>query len=306
VTRIDSSNRNNWDEILNGFAAKIGANKMLTQGPGGNISYKDGSQFWIKASGMHLKDALNRQIFVGLDLHETRRNIENGVEHFPNRYGDFDNGLRSSIETSMHAQIEAPFVAHVHSVGAVSMSLLLDQSRAIRTASQFCKVSYAPYVRPGIELARVISEVIEPDSRAVLLGNHGLTVWGESSSECIGIIENLERIWAEEFEVESSKLTDVDNSWAEVLSKGILVPDEVVFLGKNPFHGKKLSEDVQELLSPFAKEKYDESDWISDFVEVLSIVAKNVRNFEGVRYLNSEEIAELVNWDAEKFRQGSK
>ena len=29
----------------------------------------------------------------------------------------------------------------------------------------------------------------------------------------------------------------------------------------------------------------------------------NVRNFEGVRYLNSEEIAELVNWDAEKFRQ---
>jgi len=293
-------------EELRFLANEIGSNKLLTQGPGGNISYKDGNQLWIKASGTHLKDALTEQIFVGLDLLETRSNIHNKIENFPNRFGEINNGLRSSIETSMHAQIEAPYVAHVHSVGSVSMSLLLDQNRAIRSASNFCKVSYAAYIRPGIGLARAIREVVEPDSRAVLLGNHGLTVWGDSSSECMEIIENLERIWGEEFQNQSTKLTDGDSSWKKVLTNGILVPDEVVFLGEKPFFSDILNDDVQELLSPFARKKYGESEWIADFVDVLSMIAKNVGNFEEVRYLNSDEIAELVNWDAEKFRQGSK
>jgi len=293
-------------EELRFLANEIGSNRLLTQGPGGNISYKDGNQLWIKASGTHLKDALVKQIFVGLDLLETRSNIHNDIENFPNRFGEIDNGLRSSIETSMHAQIEASYVAHVHSVGSVSMSLLLDQNRAIRSASNFCKVSYAPYIKPGIGLARAIKEVVEPDSRAVLLGNHGLTVWGGSSSECMDIIENLERIWVKEFQDESTKLTNGDSSWKKVLAKGILVPDEVVFLGEKPFSGDISNDDVQELLSPFARERYGESKWIADFVDVLSIIAKNVGNFEEVRYLDSKEISDLVNWDAEKFRQGGK
>ena len=293
-------------EELRFLANEIGGNRLLTQGPGGNISYKDGNQLWIKASGTHLKDALVKQIFVGLDLLETRSNIHNEIENFPIRFGEIDSGLRSSIETSMHAQIEAPYVAHVHSVGSVSMSLLLDQNRAIRSASNFCKVSYAPYIRPGIGLARAIREVVEPDSRAVLLGNHGLTVWGDSSSECMDIIENLERIWGEEFQEQTSKHTDDDSSWKKVLTNGILVPDEVVFLGEKPFFNDILNDDIQELLSPLARKKHYESEWIADFVDVLSMIAKNVENFEKVRYLNSDEIAELVNWDAEKFRQDSK
>lgn len=291
---------------MNNFSAEIGENKRLTQGPGGNISYKDGNQLWIKASGTHLKDAQKKQIFVGLDLNEARRNIQNRIENFPIRFGDMDNGLRPSIETSMHAQIDSPFVAHVHSVGAVSMSILLDQSRAIRTASQFCKVSYAPYVRPGIGLARAIREVVEPDARAVLLGNHGLTVWGDSSSECMEIIDNLERIWTTEFEDETTKSVTGHGSWEKVLSEGILVPDEVVFLGEHPFRRDVYGGEVRELLSPFAKVKSEESDWIADFVDVLTMIAKNVKNSDNIRYLTDGEIDQLLNWDAEKFRQSNK
>ena len=294
-----------WPVELDEFAHQIGANRLLTQGPGGNISFKDGNQLWIKASGTHLKDALEKQIFVGLDLLETRMNIQNEIENFPNRFGDIENGLRSSIETSMHAQIDAPYVAHVHSVGSVSMSILIDQSRAIQAASKFCKVSYAQYVRPGIGLARAVREVVEPDSRAVLLGNHGLTVWGDSASECMDTIEHLEKIWLEEFDVEPTKSSSVNQSWKNVLKEGILVPDEVVFLGENPFQFNFVSENTPEILSVFASAKYSESEWIADFVDVLTMIAKNVKNSDNIRYLTDGEIDQLLNWDAEKFRQSN-
>jgi rhamnose utilization protein RhaD (predicted bifunctional aldolase and dehydrogenase) len=295
-----------WPAELDEFAHLIGANRLLTQGPGGNISYKDGNHLWIKASGTHLKDALNKQIFVGLDLSEARSNIQNNIEHFPIRFGDINNGLRSSIETSMHAQIYAPYVAHVHSVGSVSMSILLDQSRAIRSSSKFCKVSYAQYIRPGIGLARAVREAIEPDSKAVLLGNHGLTVWGDSPSECIDTIENLEAIWAAEFQIDSKKATVEGLSWKNLLAQGILVPDEVVFLGKSPFLTDSSGDNHLDIMSPLTGVKYKEVEWIADFVDVLSLIAKNVRNYKEVRYLTDHEIAELLDWEAEKFRQGKK
>ena len=295
-----------WPAELDEFAHQIGANRLLTQGPGGNISYKDGNQLWIKASGTHLKNALDEQIFVGLDLIETRINIQNEIENFPNRFGNINNGLRSSIETSMHAQIDAPYVAHVHSVGSVSMSILLDQSRAIRTASKVCKVSYAQYVRPGIGLARAVREVVEPDSRAVILGNHGLTVWGDTTSECMDIIENLEKIWVGEFEVQPTNSVTDNHAWKNVLTEGILVPDEVVFLGENPFQYDLVSDKTIEPLSSFATAKYRESEWVADFVDVLTMIAKNVENYKEIRYLRDGEIAELLNWDAEKFRQNNK
>jgi rhamnose utilization protein RhaD (predicted bifunctional aldolase and dehydrogenase) len=294
-----------WPPELDEFAHLIGANRLLTQGPGGNVSFKDGNQLWIKASGTHLKDARAKQIFVGLDLSEARSNIQNEIESFPIRFGDTNNGLRSSIETSMHAQIDAPYVAHVHSVGSVSMSILSDQTRAIRTASKFCKVSYAQYIRPGIGLARAVKEAVEPDSKAVLLGNHGLTVWGDSPTECIDTIENLERIWSGEFENNFENPSRETLSWNYLLAQGILVPDEVVFLGENPFLSHLPSHNPLDMLSPFASSKCRETEWIADFVDVLGLIAKNVGDFKEVRYLKNHEIAELLNWEAEKFRQGN-
>jgi ribulose-5-phosphate 4-epimerase/fuculose-1-phosphate aldolase len=291
---------------LRDFAANIGGNRLLTQGPGGNVSYKNQKELWIKASGTNMKDALKREIFVGLDLAETRANIKEGLENFPIRYGNTESGLRSSIETSMHAQIEAPYVAHVHSVGSVSMSILLDQKLAIRLASDAYKVSFVPYVRPGIGLAKAIREVAEPDTQAVLLGNHGLTVWGDSSEECLEIITNLEKIWSQEFHRTSSNSVCKPGDWTEVLTNGILVPDEVVFLGNNPFEKFSGSENISDFLSKTARKQLENTGWIRDFIEVLEIVAKNVGGYEFIRYLTQSEIAELTDWDAEKYRQGIK
>jgi hypothetical protein len=84
------------------------------------------------------------------------------------------------------------------------------------------------------------------------------------------------------------------------------VPDEVVFLGENPFQFDFVSENTSEILSAFASAKYSEAEWITDFVDVLTMIAKNVKNSDNVRYLTDNEIDQLLNWDAEKFRQSNK
>ncbi|MBK7285418.1 MAG: hypothetical protein IPI83_14890 [Sphingomonadales bacterium] len=50
-------------------SARIGADPMLIQGPGGNTSFKSGDELWVKASGAWLAEALEgahiRGRFVG-------------------------------------------------------------------------------------------------------------------------------------------------------------------------------------------------------------------------------------------------
>jgi len=298
-----------WPRTLNSFAALIGSDRNLTQGPGGNISLKEDGRIWIKASGTHLKDALLKPIFVGLDLVEARQNISDGDEIFINRFGLNENSLRASIETAMHVQIQAPYVAHVHSVGSVSMSVLLDQEVAIKTAQSFCEVVYVPYVKPGIKLARELERALTPNSKAALLGNHGLTVWGDSSEECMEIIQNLEQIWNEA--LQKSALPQQDQieqieGWKEVLSRGVLVPDEIVFLGDSAFCFNDSAIDAFSLLSIENQKEVNGSDWLRDFVNILEVAARYVRNPDRLRYLTASEIAELISWDAEKYRQDLK
>ncbi len=292
-----------WPHEIDELSFKIGSNVNLTQGPGGNVSFKRGNELWIKASGTHLKNARAMPIFVGLDLDETRRNIEGGIELFPNRFGFSDANLRASIETSMHAQIEAPFVAHVHSVGSVSMSLLVDESLAINSASHYCKVSYVPYVRPGLGLATAFRDSVDTKSKAAILGNHGLTVWGDSTEECIEILNTLEGIWVDQFDSINVETSTSASNWKDVLTKGILVPDEVVFLGENPFRNLTPNVNVKDGLSDLAKLNLDRSVWLEEFVEVLELIAKNVNDPNKVKYLNQTNIDQLLNWEAEKYRQ---
>jgi len=303
MTHYASNVTRPWPQEIDDFAFRIGSNVKLTQGPGGNVSFKRGNELWIKASGTQLKDARVMPIFVGLDLGETRRHIEEGIELFPNRFGNSDVGLRASIETSMHAQIEAPFVAHVHSVGSVSMSVLIDESLAINSASHYCKVSYVPYVRPGLGLAAAFKDSVDTKSRAAILGNHGLTVWGDSAQECIEILNTLEGIWVNQFDLVNLETNTTGSNWRKVLAQGILVPDEVVFLGEYPFRNLTPNLSAKNGLSDLANLNLGRSAWLEEFVEVLELVAKNVNDPNKVKYLDQANIDQLLNWEAEKYRQ---
>ena len=50
------------------FCSSIGRNKLLVQGAGGNVSWKNKDILNVKASGTWLSDALYQDIFVSVDL----------------------------------------------------------------------------------------------------------------------------------------------------------------------------------------------------------------------------------------------
>ena len=53
-------------------------------------------------------------------------------------------------------------------------------------------MAWIPYLRPGAELAKAISEVVNESHNALLLGNHGMTVWGDTFIEVEELISKIE------------------------------------------------------------------------------------------------------------------
>ena len=56
------------DKCLNKFCYKIGQDPLLVQGAGGNVSIKNDGILLVKASGTSLSQALDKNIFVQVDL----------------------------------------------------------------------------------------------------------------------------------------------------------------------------------------------------------------------------------------------
>ena len=59
------------------FCEKIGADKSIIQGAGGNVSIKIDDIIWVKASGTWLADANRKNIFVPLNLKKIQNDFAN-------------------------------------------------------------------------------------------------------------------------------------------------------------------------------------------------------------------------------------
>ena len=284
-------------EVVN-LATALGSDSRITQGPGGNVSMKDNGVLWVKASGAQMAFANSQAIFVPIDLQDARNKIRDDSVGFVNLYSE--SSLRPSIETAMHAIIDAPFVAHVHSLGSLSVSALKDLEFATKLVRSVCKISVIPYVKPGIELAKSIENSLDVDSSALLLGNHGLTVWGESPGQCQELITKLEIVWRSRM---GGQVRVGEYEWIKILLGGALFPDELIFLGDESFHFNPLARDIFGLLTDIGLQKIQNALWLVDFLKVLEEVARSRATIDEMRYLTELECSELLNWDAEKFRR---
>jgi rhamnose utilization protein RhaD (predicted bifunctional aldolase and dehydrogenase) len=297
---------------LSKHAATIGADISYVQGPGGNVSVKQNGVLWIKASGTRMSTALESNIFVGLDMVEAARiaMLDNSSKMMEAVLPGGTLGLRPSIETAMHAIIPARVVTHIHSVGAVAVGILEDPSWAIEEVSEIIPIARVPYIRPGAPLARAIQKVLEPHHKGILLGNHGLTVWGETFTETEALIKQIEKVWRKG---KSDIFPDSsDNSvghcepfWAKALEGGILIPDEAVLLGARAFGSFKKKSNEKIIFDENCIGRPDQflSDDARDIARMLISVGQHVDANATLTYLSDAEVAELLNWDMEKFRQ---
>jgi rhamnose utilization protein RhaD (predicted bifunctional aldolase and dehydrogenase) len=188
-------------QALRRLSARVGADPALVQAAGGNTSIKADGTLWIKASGLWLMHALDRDLFVPVSIEPLLRAVE---EERPEaeKAQDFvighlnPSGLRPSIETTVHALMPQRVVIHVHCVETIARAIETGAEAAIAPLLAGFDWVFVPYRRPGLPLARGIAERIRPGTDVLVLGNHGLAVAADSVAEADRLLGRVSRALA--------------------------------------------------------------------------------------------------------------
>jgi L-fuculose-phosphate aldolase len=145
----------------------------LVLGSGGNLSFREGDRMYITRSGalLHLLTS-DDFLPVALDVPYRRSFI----------------GPHPSTETPMHqasylAREDARVIVHCHPVNAIAWAMSGDPLPAVTpdfTLYLGPEVPSLPYFLPGSQaLADAVTQAL-PECPAVLLGNHGVLVTGDT------------------------------------------------------------------------------------------------------------------------------
>ena len=251
---------------LSSISAYIGSLRNLVQGPGGNTSIKIGNKLFVKASGTRLADALSQEFFCQIDL-------TTGEVLTPK--------LRPSVEVGLHREINMPVVFHVHSIGSLAWALR-ERSPEEDVFLDQLKIHRAPYLRPGDAIARYLSELVKVESYdGVLLQNHGLITWADTTNEALNKLLRLESELHTGGSLSVSPNIPTHN-FSSIPAGTSLTPDHAVF-----------SDDADILKSDTNSEVL----WALE--QALSIIPLS----SGVTSIAREEAEQLRNWEAEKFRK---
>jgi rhamnose utilization protein RhaD (predicted bifunctional aldolase and dehydrogenase) len=274
----------------------VGSNPDLVQASGGNTSWKSGTSIWVKGSGKRLKDAWVEDIFSNISFESLTEDQIISCQDFSTLAS---NSISPSIEANFHILIKNDFVTHLHSLGAISLSI---SSESIRSKILDLGISFVPYCRPGVDLAHSIRDTPNFQDNILILQNHGVIF---SDSSCLQIEKKIEKFESSVKELfESISEFPQFPDWIEMLVSGILTPDEAVFLGKTPFiaseaiAGESIAINKSgDLLFPDGLSK-DRIEMAHFYVRVAKLISKKTL----VSYLPNTEVESLLGWDKEVKR----
>jgi rhamnose utilization protein RhaD (predicted bifunctional aldolase and dehydrogenase) len=175
------------------YCSEIGKNRLLVQGPGGNISWKADNVIWIKASGQWLAKANDKEIFVPVDLAHLRRCFSQENFNVVPKL-KIETILRPSIETAFHAVLPHRIVVHLHAVEILAL-LVQDDCKILTNNLNLsnCIALFLEYYKPGAELAKKIQNSLyeTPNINVIFLRNHGVIVGGDTLEEIKNLISEL-------------------------------------------------------------------------------------------------------------------
>lgn len=315
---------------LNAYCAKIGADRLIVQAAGGNISLKSEDTLWIKASGCWMEDAQKKDIFVPVDLLSLRSNLAH--ENF-----DFvpkvvvETRLRPSIETLFHALIPSRVVLHTHSIEVLAVLVREDaQTELEEKIGNMCEWIFVDYHKPGPNLAEAIHTAMQekPLARIVFMRNHGIIIGADSVEEVDRLLRHILNRLSNTVYYDSitpnvrhdipgyQLVTDngvhvlaLDTRLHKRLARDwVLYPDHVIFLDPVAYCSQIYPTDharPNHLFVPGVA-VYERMDITrAARAQLLCYLDVIVRQSEDQRLssLNDEAIQVLLDWDAEKFRQ---
>jgi rhamnulose-1-phosphate aldolase/alcohol dehydrogenase len=180
---------------------RLGADPRNTNYAGGNTSAKgtatdpvtgaDVELLWVKGSGGDLGTLTEPGLAVlRLDRLRALPDVYPGVEREDEMVAAFDyclhgrGGAAPSIDTAMHALVDAAHVDHLHPDSGIALATAADGEAL--TAEVFGgRVAWVPWRRPGFQLGLDIAAIKagNPELVGAILGGHGITAWGDTSDE---------------------------------------------------------------------------------------------------------------------------
>jgi rhamnose utilization protein RhaD (predicted bifunctional aldolase and dehydrogenase) len=323
---------------LKKYSEKIGNNIDWIQGAGGNTSFKNKENLWVKASGCWLSNSNKNDIFISVLLSEINQSITN------NSFGEITNNnpnqLRPSIETSLHSLIPHKYVFHTHSVGVISIAVLQNGKEYLEKIFKDINWAWVPYGMPGVNLAEKIQKVLSSNPDVIVLANHGIVVGAEKAKNAFKLLSDIELLINRSLrninKGDSDELSaliektnyrickySIVNSLAndelslEIMQTGTLYPDHVVFLGPGPM--KILT--IEELGLFLSNLEYVSKNPVIVVRDLGIIVDKTIsQNAEAMLYclagvllrlnkneklcyLSQENEADLLGLDSEQYRK---
>lgn len=320
----------------------LGNNLDWVQGAGGNTSVKKDGILLVKASGFWLSES-SEKMFVPLDREMVLKKIDEEAEDlsttqlFNNSY----KALKPSIETTMHALMPHRFVAHVHSANVISISVLNNARKILNEKLKNLRWVMVPYVRPGIPLTKKLNSLDISNIDIIILGNHGLVIGGDSIVKVKELLLEVEKRLYRPLR-EKHKMADLhkiellikdskfklpkydfshtlakDDLAMKILKNNALYPDHVIFLG--PVKIPIISyDDFKQKLQSGLKDYQNQVILIKDFGLIVSNdISQNAEEMlyslanvilrlnprDKINYLTTNDEAELIGWDAEKYRK---
>lgn len=252
-------------------------------------------------------------------------------------------GLRPSIETSMHAALPHPVVLHVHSVDAIALAVREDAAELLAERLVGLRWALVPYCRPGLPLTRAIGEATPGGAVDVLiLANHGLVVAAADPASAEALLDEVvarlscpprsatagdaaavaAAIAGHGFRLPADPAAHAiatDEHSLAIAEAGVLYPDHVVFLGRAPLVLDP-GEDPGDALARLEELGRPRPQWLiirrlgiavaegvprgaEEMVRCLADVAARIPAGAAVAVLEDDDIAALIDWDAEAYRR---
>ena len=331
---LETSELNSLVEL----SARVGSNPLLVQAATGNTSVKLDGVLWIKASGKWLAHASKEDIFLPLNLAETRRLVEQGID--PSGQTALVDGrvLGSSVETAMHAVLPHRVVIHVHSINTITWSILSDGLAGFAQRLAGLRWAWVPYSPSGLALASAVKKASDNTHGGdiFVLANHGIVICGENTIAAEALLEEVEqRIrlaprptpqprwdilnrlaesgnwWVPQRTV--SHAPALDATARRVISGGVLYPCQAIFLTE---HARLLPETATpKMLGAASHEPFvlvenvgvlmggrsnpTEAATFSGLAEVLIRIPEE----NAVQYLTDDEVRDLLSADCYRYRE---
>ena len=180
---------------------RMGSNPKNTNYAGGNTSAKGTDidpvtgkpveLLWVKGSGGDLGTLKEAGLAVlRLDRVRALVDVYPGVKREDEMVAAFDfclhgrGGAAPSIDTAMHALVDAAHVDHLHPDSGIAIATSKDGA-ALTKKIFGDKVVWVDWRRPGFQLGLDIAKVQKQNPNAIgcILGGHGITAWGKTSAE---------------------------------------------------------------------------------------------------------------------------